>query len=148
MVQSKIPSECIKSLALGCYSQDFTKYYRVVFEESSLYFTSHLKISKYKSNNKTPQNPFNFDSLNNSFWIQLDSGIRRLFTKFYKRLSSSSWKMLTLLHLPSPLWKFPSPTKCNRHPPPPLPPPPKKKKNPYNFDSIKYSFWLHVVNGI
>ena len=70
LIQSKIPFECTKSLALGCYSQDFTKKnYRVVFEKSSLYFTFHMKISKSKSNNKTPQNPFNFDSIKNSFWV-------------------------------------------------------------------------------
>ena len=190
LIQSKINFECTKSLALGCYSQDFTKNYRVVFQKSSLYFTSHMKISKSKSNNKTtrnpfnfdsiknsfwvhidtsirmlftkfytklsssfwkmltllhlpsplwnPQNPFNFDSIKNSFWVQIDTGIRMLFTKFYKKLSSRFWKMLTLLHLPSPLWKFLSSTKCNRKPP----------QNPFNFDSIKNPFWLHVVNGI
>ena len=100
MIQSKIPFECTKSLALGCYSHDFTKNYRGVFEKSSLYFTSHMKISKSKSNNKTLKNPFNCDSIKNSFWVHIDTGIRMLFTKFYKKLSS---KMLTLLHLPSPL---------------------------------------------
>ena len=69
LIQSKIPFECTKSLALGCYSQDFTKNYRVVFEKSSRYFTSHMKISKSKSNNKTPQNPFNFNSIKNYFWV-------------------------------------------------------------------------------
>ena len=86
---SKIPFACTKSLALGCYSQDFTKNYRVVFEKSSLYFTSPMKISKSKSNNKTPPNPFNFDSIINFFWVHTDTGIRMLFTKFYKKLSSS-----------------------------------------------------------
>ena len=49
-----------------------------------------MKISKSKSNNKTPQNPFNFDSIKNSFWVpvHIDTGIRMLFTKFYKKLSS------------------------------------------------------------
>ena len=58
LTQSKIPFECTKSLALGCYSQGFTKNYPV-FEKISLYFTFHMKISKSKSNNKPPQNPFN-----------------------------------------------------------------------------------------
>ena len=88
LTQSKIPFECTKSLALGCYSQDFTQNYRVVFEKRSLYFTSRMKISKSKSNNKTPQNPFNFDSIKNSFWVHIDTGIRMLFTKCYKKLSS------------------------------------------------------------
>ena len=65
-----------------------------------------MKISKSKSNNKTPQNPFNFELVKNSFWVNIDTGIRMLFTKFQKNLLS---KMLTLLHLPSPLWKFLSP---------------------------------------
>ena len=77
------------SLALECYSQDFTKKFQVVFEKSLLYFTSHIKISKSKSNSKTPKNPFNFNSINNSFWVHIDTGIRMLFTKFYKKLSSS-----------------------------------------------------------
>ena len=63
LIQFKIPFECTKSLALGCYSKDFTKNYQVVFEKSSLCFTSHMKISKSKSNNKTLKNPFNFDSI-------------------------------------------------------------------------------------
>ena len=93
-----------------------------------------MKISKSKSNDKTPQNPFNFDSIKNSFWVHIDTGIRILFTKFYKTLSS---KMLTLLHLPSPLWKFLSPNVTE-----------KKNKNPFNFDSIKNSFWVYNVSGI
>ena len=137
LIQAKIPFECTKSLALGCYSQDFTKNYRVGFWENLLYFPSYMKISKSKSNNKTVKNTFNFDS-KNSFWVHMDTGIRMLFIKFYKKLSSRFWKIVTLLHLPSPLWKFLSPTKCNRKPP----------QNPFNFDSIKNSFWLHVVNGI
>ena len=52
-----------------------------------------MKISKSKSNNKTPQNPFNFDSIKTSFWVHIDTGIRMLFTKFYENLSS---KMLPL----------------------------------------------------
>ena len=53
LIHSKIPFECTKSLALGCYSQDFTKNYRVVLRK--VHFTSpHMKISKSKSNNKTP----------------------------------------------------------------------------------------------
>ena len=54
LIQSKILFECTKSLAFGCYSQDFTKNYWIVFEKSSLSFTSHMKISKSKSNNKNP----------------------------------------------------------------------------------------------
>ena len=82
-----------KITGIRIYLQDFTKNYRVVFEKSSHYFTSHMKISKSKSNNKTPQNPFNFDSIKTSFWVHIDTGIRMLFTKFYKNLSS---KMLPL----------------------------------------------------
>ena len=91
-----------------------------------------MKISKPKSNNKTPQNPFNFDLVKNSFWVHIGTGIRLLFTKCYKNLSS---KMLTLPHLPSPLWKFLSPNVT-------------EKKNPFNFDSIKIPFWVHKVSGI
>ena len=47
-----------KVTGIRIYSQNFTEYYWVVFEKSSLYFTSHMKISKSKSNNKNPQNPF------------------------------------------------------------------------------------------
>ena len=82
-----------KITVIRIYSQDFTKNYRVVFEKSSHYFTSHMKISKFKSNNKTPQNPFNFDSIKTSFWVHIDTSIRMLFTKFYENLSS---KMLPL----------------------------------------------------
>ena len=54
LIHSKIPFECTESLVLGCYSQDFTKNYRVVLRK--VHFTSpHMKISKSKSNNKTPQ---------------------------------------------------------------------------------------------
>ena len=67
-------------MAFKSYSHNLKKSYRVVFEKSSLYFTSHMKISKSKSNNKTPQNPFNFDSIKNSFWVHIDTGIRMLFT--------------------------------------------------------------------
>ena len=62
------------------------KNYPVVFEKSSIYSTSRIKISKSKSNNKTPQNPFNFDSVKNSFWVPIGTGIRMLFTKFYKNV--------------------------------------------------------------
>ena len=87
LIQSKISFECTKSLALECYSQDFTKKnYQVVFEKRSLYFTSHMKISKSKSNNKTPQNTFNSDSIKNSFWVHIDTGIRMLFKESYKKL--------------------------------------------------------------
>ena len=71
LIQSKIPFESTKSLALGWYSQDFTKNYWVVFEKSSLYFTSHMKISKSKSNNKTPKNAFNFHSAKASIWVHM-----------------------------------------------------------------------------
>ena len=54
LIHSKIPFECTESLVLGCYSQDFTKNYRVVLRK--VHFTSpHMKISKSKSNNKTLQ---------------------------------------------------------------------------------------------
>ena len=90
LIQSKIPFECTKSLALECYSQDFTKNYPVVFEKSSLYFTSHMKISKSKSNNKTP--PKIHLMLIQSkipFVYIIDNGIRMLFTKFCKKVSSN-----------------------------------------------------------
>ena len=50
------------------------KSHRVVFEKISLYFTSHMNISKSKSNNKTPPKLFNFDSIKNSFWVHIDTG--------------------------------------------------------------------------
>ena len=43
-------------------------------QKSSLYFTSQMKISKFKSNNKT-ENLFNFDSIKNSFWLHIFNGI-------------------------------------------------------------------------
>ena len=126
LTQSKIPFGYIQTLALGCYLQNFTKSYQVVFEKCSLYFISPLPY-------ETPTNLFHFDSIKNSFWVHIDTGIRMLFTKFYKTLSSSFWKMLTLLHLPSPLRKFLSLTKCNRTPPP-------QKKNPYILIQSKIPF--------
>ena len=44
-------------------------------QKSSLYLISHMKISKSKSNNKTHKNPFNFDSIKNSFWLHVLNGI-------------------------------------------------------------------------
>ena len=63
-------------MAFKSYSQNFTKSYHVVFEKSSLYLTSLMKNSKCKCNTKTPKNPFNFDSIKNSFWVQNVSGIK------------------------------------------------------------------------
>ena len=54
LIQSKILFGYI--LALGCYSQNFTNSYRVVFENCSLYFISPLPYD-------TPKNLFNFDSI-------------------------------------------------------------------------------------
>ena len=51
-----------------------------------------MKISKSKSNNKTPQNPFNFDSIKNSSWLHVLNGIWKLLPEFKKTLSSSFWK--------------------------------------------------------
>ena len=59
-----------------------------------------MKISKSKSNNKTPQNPFNFYSIKNSFWVHKVTGIKILFPNFHKKLLSGFWKKLTSLHLP------------------------------------------------
>ena len=97
LIQSKIPFGCTKSVALRYYFWIFTNSYQVVFEKSSLYFTSPMKISKSKSNNKTLKNQFNFDSIKISFWVDIDTGIRMLFTWFHKQLLSSFWKILTLL---------------------------------------------------
>ena len=75
LIQSKIPFGCTKLLALRYYFQIFIKSYRVVFEKSSLHFTSPMKISKSKCNRKPPQNPFNFDSIKNFFWLHGVNGI-------------------------------------------------------------------------
>ena len=81
LIQSKIPFGCTYSMAFKSYSHNIKKKsHRVVFDKSSLYFTSHMKIFKSKSNNKTLKNPFNFDSIENSFWVHIDTGIRMLFT--------------------------------------------------------------------
>ena len=58
LIQSKIPFELTKSLALRYYFQIFTKSYRVVFEKCSLHFTSAMKISKFKCNRKARKYPF------------------------------------------------------------------------------------------
>ena len=63
------------------------------------------------------------------------SGIKILFPNFHKKLSSDFWKKA---HFTSPsLWKFQSPNVIE-----------KNKQNPFNFDSIKNSFWVHKVSGI
>ena len=100
LIQSKIPFGCTKSVALRYYFQIFTKSYQVAFAKSSLYFTSPMKILKSKCNSKTTKNPFNFDSIQNSFWVHKVAGIKMLFTRFHKKLSSSFWEKFTLLHLP------------------------------------------------
>ena len=153
-----------------------------------------MKISKSRK-----KNPFNFDSVKNSFWVHKVSGIKILqyFQKFHKTLSSGFWKKA---HFTSPpLWKFLSPNvtgkktkihliliqskipfgctklvalryyfqiftksyrvvlkkrslyftsrmkffkyKCNSKTQ-------KKKKNPFIFDSIQNSFWMHKVTCI
>ena len=134
LIQSKIPFGCTKSVALRYYFQIFTKSYRVVFEKSSLYFTSPMKISKCKCNSKTLKNPFNFDSIQHSVWVHNATGIRMLFTRFHKKLSSRFWEKFTLLHLPYEN----SMSKSND----------KDPQNPFNFDSIKNSFWVHIDTGI
>ena len=39
-----------------------------------------------KSNNKTPKNPFNFDSIKNFFRVHTDTGIRMLFKFFLQKV--------------------------------------------------------------
>ena len=67
-------------------------------KDSSLFFTSHMKISKSKCNSKTPKNPFNFESIQNSFWVHKVTGIR-IYSQNHKILLSSFWEKFTLLHL-------------------------------------------------
>ena len=47
-----------------------------------------LRHTKSKHNSKTPQHPFNFDSIKNSFWVHIDTGIgcysKKKFTKSYR----------------------------------------------------------------
>ena len=67
----------------------FPNFYKKLFsgfEKSSLYFTSHMKIFKSKCNRKPPQNPFNFESFQNSFRVHRVTGIKMLFTRFHKKL--------------------------------------------------------------
>ena len=120
-------------MAFKSYSQNFTKNYRVVFEKSSLYFTSPMKNSKCKCNRKTPKNQFNFDSIKISFWVHKVTGIKILFPNFHKKLLSG---FLKKAHFTLPLlWKFLGPNVTTQ-------------KNPFNFDSIQNSFWAHKVTGI
>ena len=51
-----------------------------------------MKISKSKCNRKTPKNPFNFDSIKNSFWLHVLNGMYKLLPQFLKKLSSSFWE--------------------------------------------------------
>ena len=83
---SKIPFECTESLALGCYSQDFTKNYRVVLRK--VHFTSaHIwKFLSPRVTTKPSKNAFNFHSAKASIWVHIDTGIRMWFTEFYKTL--------------------------------------------------------------
>ena len=73
-------------MAFKRYSYNIKKSYRMDFEKSSLYFTSPMKISKSKCNRKKPKILFNFDSIKNSFWVHIDTGIRMLFKKFLRKV--------------------------------------------------------------
>ena len=59
-----------------------------------------MKISKSKSNNKTLKNPFNFDSIKNSFWLHVLKHLKANSHNKKKKLSNSFWEKFTLLHLP------------------------------------------------
>ena len=75
------------------YYDTISKFSQKVIEwflkKRSLYFTSPMKIFKYKCNSKTPKkrkNPFNFDSIQNSFWMHKVTCIRMIFTRFHKKI--------------------------------------------------------------
>ena len=75
-----------------------------------------MKICESKCNRKTKKkkkkkNPFNFDSIKNSFCVHKVSGITILFPIFHKKLSSSFLKDSSL-YFTSPM-KI-SKSKCNR----------------------------------
>ena len=121
-------------MAFKSYSQNFTKRYQVVFEK--IHFTSPplWKILRANLTENPPKNPFNFDSIKNSFWVHKVSGINILFPNFIK----SYWVVFEKkLFISPPLWKFLSPNVTAKH-----------QKNPLNFDSIQNSFWVHKVTGI
>ena len=83
-------------------------------QKSSLYFTSHMKISESKSNDKTPKNPFSFDSIKNSFWLHILNGIQKLLPQFKKKVIES---FLRKVHFTSPpIWKFLSPRVTTKPP--------------------------------
>ena len=84
LIHSKIPFECTESLVLGCYSQDFTKKYRVVLRKVD--FTSpHIwKFLSPRVTTKPSKNAFNFHSAKASIWVHIDTGIRMWFAEFYK----------------------------------------------------------------
>ena len=72
-------------MAFKSYSHNLKKSYQVVFEKRSIYFTSSMKIPKSKCNRKPPKNPFNFDSIKNSLWVHIDTGIWMLFKKILQK---------------------------------------------------------------
>ena len=135
LIQSKIPFACTKSVVLRYYFQFFTKSYRVVFWKIA-HFTSPL-LWKFLSPNVTEKkNLFNFDSIKNTYWVHKVSGIKMLFPNFQKKLWSGFLKKKAHFTSP-PVWKFPSASVAAKPP-----------KNPFNFDSVQNSFWVHKITGI
>ena len=138
LIQSNIPFGCTKSVALRYYFQIFTKSLEWFLKKSSLYFTSPMKISKSKCNRKKTHIHLILIQSKIPFWMHKVSGIKILFPNFLKKLSSGFWKKG---HFTSPpLWKFSSINVTAKLK--------KKRKNPFNFDSIQNSFWMHKVTCI
>ena len=92
-------------------------------------------LTEKRKKKEKKRSPFNFDSIKNSFWVHRVSGIKILFPKFHKNLSSGFWKKSSL-YFTSPM-KI-SKSKCNS----------KTPKNPFIFDSIQISFLVYKVTGI
>ena len=121
LIQSEIPFELTKSLALRYYFQIFTKSYRVVFEKCSLHFTSAMKISKFKCNRKTRKYPFSLIQRKFPF----DCMCSMAFKSYSHNLKKKSYLAVfekRLLYFTSPMKIFKS--KCNS----------KTPKNPFKFD--------------
>ena len=126
------------SVALDAISKFSQKVVSGFWKKTSLYFTSPMKIFKPKCNRKSSQNPFNFYSIKNSFWC-----IKLVALRYYFQIVTKSYRVVFEKkdHFTSPpIWKFSSPNvKAKKK---------KKKKNPFNFDSIQNSIWVHKVTGI
>ena len=106
LIQSKIPFVCTKLVALRYISKFSRKVIEWFLKKRSLYFTSPMKIFKYKCNSKTQKK-----EKIHLFFIQFKIPFectKSLALGWYsqdltKKWLSSFWEKFTLLHL---TWKF------------------------------------------